>query len=93
MLNLKPKEIPTKVEQVVIKKLDNGYCVEADTKLSGKVSHYCSNLKGVTKALWLWFEGKEKLNKDQVRGVKQVLVTVKEGLERQKEEQTETENA
>ena len=75
---------PKKVEQVLIKKLDNGYCVEADTVFSGRVSHYCSNLKGVTKALWLMLEGKSKLTKAQVSGVKQVLENVKATLESRK---------
>lgn len=86
MTMLNPKEIPTKVERIVISRLDNGYAVQGDTNLAGKVGHYCSNLKGVTKTLWAWFEGKEKLRKDQVQGVKAVLGNVKESLEKQREE-------
>ena len=85
--------LPEKVQQILVKKLDNGYCVEADTVFSGKVAHYCSNLKGVTKSLWLMFEGKSKLSKDQVSGVKKVLENVKENLERQKDETEEKKDA
>ena len=78
---------PKKVDRVVIDKLDNGYCVSADTKFAGKVAHYCSNLNGVTKSLWLFFEGKERLTKKQAEGVKGVLETQKEKLEKSKTEE------
>ena len=93
MTQLKPIELPTKIERVVIYRLDNGYMVQGDTTRAGKLSHYCSNLKGVTKTLWAWFEGKEKLRKDQVQGVKAVLGNVKENLERQKEDMEEEKDA
>lgn len=81
------------IERIVIEKLDNGYCVSADTKRAEKKAHYCSNLKGVTKALWEWFEGKSKLTKEQVQGVKTTLKTIKGNLERQKEATEENEDA
>ena len=82
---------PIKVDRVTIDKLDNGYCVSADTKFSGKVAHYCSNLKGVTKSLWLFFEGKTRLTKTQAEGVKGVLETQQEKLDKGGE--TEEDNA
>ncbi len=75
---------PKQVDRIIIDKLDNGYCVSADTKFAGKIAHYCSNLKGVTKSLWMFFEGKERLTKKQAEGVKGVLQTQQEKLERNK---------
>jgi len=81
------------IERIVIEKLDNGYYVSADTKIAGNIAHYCSNLKGVTKALWEWFEGKSKLTKDQVQGVKTTLENIKGKLEKQKEATEENDDA
>ena len=91
MTMLLPKKIPTKVESVTIYKLDNGYDVQSDTALAGRVAHYCSNLKGVTKALWAFFEGKERIGKKQAEDMKGVLATQKEKLEKVSE--TEENNA
>jgi len=73
---------PTKVDRITIDKLDNGYCVSTDTNFAGKVAHYCSNLKGVTKALWWFFEGKARLTKTQAEGVKGTLETQQEKLDK-----------
>ena len=81
------------IERIVIEKLDNGYYVSANTKRVSEVAHYCSNLKGVTKALWEWFEGKSKLTREQILGVKTTLKNIKGNLEKQKEATEENEDA
>lgn len=62
MTQLNPKKVPTKLETVTVTKLDNGYSVTAGTSHVGVVSHYCSNLRGVTKWLWEVFEGKTRID-------------------------------
>jgi len=79
-------ELTHKIDKIEIVKLDNGYFVKSDTiRGNGTNAHYCSNLRGVTKELYRLFEGKSRLRKDQVEGVKGVLAVAKEKLE-QKEE-------
>ncbi len=72
------------VDTVSITKLDNGYYVYSETVRGGVEAHYCSNLRGVTKQLYRLFEGKERLSKDQVEGVKEAFTRVKETLEQEK---------
>ena len=91
MTMLNPKKIPTHIESVTIYKLDNGYDIQADTALAGRVAHYCSNLKGVTKALWAFFEGKERIGKKQAEGISGVLETQSKKLSKGSE--TEEDNA
>lgn len=83
-MTLLKSNIPKHIDRIIVDKLENGYCVIADTKFAGKVGHYCSNLKGVTKALWAYFEGSEVLTKKEMEGVKGVLESQREKLERGK---------
>lgn len=83
MTELAPMEVPTALERVVVTKLDNGYYVEANTKRVGKIAHYCSNLKGVTKALWLMLEGKTKATKDQAEFMKELAEKTDETKEKE----------
>ena len=92
MTRLDPN-LPKKVDRITIDKLDNGYSVQADTRFAGRVGHYCSNLKGVTKAVWLFFEGKIRLTKNQAEGVKGVLKTQQEKIEGTTDRTKEKEDA
>ncbi|KKL81570.1 hypothetical protein LCGC14_1993450 [marine sediment metagenome] len=79
-------DLDKSVDTVTITRLDNGYYVYSDTIRTGVEAHYCSNLRGVTKQLYRLLEGKERLSKDQIAGVKGAFTKVKETLE---QEQTE----
>lgn len=72
------------VDVVTITRLDNGYYVHSETIREGVQAHYCSNLRGVTKQLYRLLEGKERLSKDQVEGVKGAFTRVRENLEQEK---------
>ena len=85
------KSVPPKhVDRITVDKIDNGYYVLADTKFAGKVGHYCSNLRGVTKALWAFFEGSLTSTKQEMEGVRGVLKTQQEKIESKGEGTNET---
>lgn len=77
------------VDIVTITKLDNGYYVYSKTMEAGVKTHYCSNLRGVTKQLYWLLEGKKRLTKDQVEGVKGAFTKVKENLEQEKPQEND----
>lgn len=84
-------ELATSVDVVTVTKLNNGYYVYSKTVRVGVEGQYCSNLRGVTKQLYRLLEGKERLSKDQVEGVKEAFTQVRETLEQ--EQQGEKDNA
>ena len=53
------------IERVTVTKADTGYIVESATTRDVRVKVFPS-LKGVTAEMYRMFEGKEKLNKDQL---------------------------